>query len=256
MSTDNGGGRRYSDEEFAVIRRRASEIQEGPSGSGGGGLTLYDIQRIAKEAGIDPAAVARAAAALPTDDPNTFDGIFGGPFAHRLDRTVQGEISEGDMHRVIRVLRRVTGRQGETEYTLNGAEWTGFVGTSAISVNISSAHGETTIEIVGYRSLTGVATYFTLVITSLVAWLLSLVALDPGTMGGPLVLSMLGAWLGAAFLASRTLLKRTSATPRRLLSGLMEEASRCVAEALGRGGPPPRALERREGSDLPAEPDS
>ena len=65
MSGDDEGGRRYSDEEFALILRRASEISEVGDARPGGGLSLSEIQQIAGEAGIDPTAVARAAAGLP-----------------------------------------------------------------------------------------------------------------------------------------------------------------------------------------------
>ena len=65
--------RRYSDEEFALILRRAVEIEGRPTPEPeaptlplppSDGLTLTEIQEIAGEAGIDPAAVAEAASAL------------------------------------------------------------------------------------------------------------------------------------------------------------------------------------------------
>ena len=65
MSSDETKKRRYTEEEFALILRKASEIQEspgeGPGRHPGQGLTLEEIQSIAAEAGIDPQAVSRAA---------------------------------------------------------------------------------------------------------------------------------------------------------------------------------------------------
>lgn len=69
MNDEEDKKRRYSEEEFALILRKASEIQlsEGrPKGTpeAGSGLTLQEIRSIASEAGIDPEAVTRAASVL------------------------------------------------------------------------------------------------------------------------------------------------------------------------------------------------
>ena len=87
MSKDDSKQRRYSEEEFALILRKASEIQESPKGGGrkggGPGLTIEEIRSIASEAGIDPHAVSRAAARLGTLEWEEKSGLagarFGGP---------------------------------------------------------------------------------------------------------------------------------------------------------------------------------
>ena len=65
--------RRYSDEEFALILRNASALQERRSEGGAvvtsEGLTLEEIRSIAADVGLDPEAVTTAAALLP--DPAT-----------------------------------------------------------------------------------------------------------------------------------------------------------------------------------------
>lgn len=101
MSTDDQKKRRYSDEEFALILRKASEIQSsdgGPVGGVGevGGLTLEEIRSIASEAGIDPGAVTRAASILGALAWAEKDGlavkIFGGPEKFHLDCEIPGRL--------------------------------------------------------------------------------------------------------------------------------------------------------------------
>ncbi len=62
--------RRYSENEFALILRKAFELQERQPGAGltdpADGLTLEDIKAVAGEVGLDPALVDRAVADLPT----------------------------------------------------------------------------------------------------------------------------------------------------------------------------------------------
>ncbi|MCK5653030.1 MAG: hypothetical protein KAJ42_16690, partial [Gemmatimonadetes bacterium] len=98
MADTGGGGRRYSDDEFALILRKASELQaddpervfsagEHPSE----GLSLSEIQSIAREAGIDPHRVAEAAATLSTEAVSTAAKILGGPTRYHLEYTRAGE---------------------------------------------------------------------------------------------------------------------------------------------------------------------
>ena len=61
--------RRFSDREFALILRRAAELQESvQEESTSGGLTLAEIKGIGAAAGIDPELIAQAANALPPEE--------------------------------------------------------------------------------------------------------------------------------------------------------------------------------------------
>ena len=86
MSNDDTKKKRYSEEEFALILRKATEIQVSsgnPSArTSTGGFTLQEIQSIATEAGIDAEAVTRAASLLGAQEWDEKAGlaaaIFGG----------------------------------------------------------------------------------------------------------------------------------------------------------------------------------
>lgn len=79
--------RTYS-EEFAVILRRAVELQERPTGQvpvRSEGFSLREIQAIAREVGLDPDAVARAAATLTPEGRSGLARVLGGATSHELE---------------------------------------------------------------------------------------------------------------------------------------------------------------------------
>lgn len=78
-------GRVYSDEEFALILRQASELatRAEPSGTSSGGLTLAEMQAVAAQVGIDPALVERAARMVAVKAAaSPLDRLMGGPLRH------------------------------------------------------------------------------------------------------------------------------------------------------------------------------
>jgi len=48
------GSRRFTDREVATLLRKASEIEESEGSPGSGGLSMDDLQEIAREVGIAP----------------------------------------------------------------------------------------------------------------------------------------------------------------------------------------------------------
>lgn len=108
--------RRYNEQEIAAIFKRAAADQEAAQRqlSAGGGLTLAEIEAIGKEAGITPAFIARAAAALdrtaPAPPPTTLLGL---PIsvAHAVE--LPGAFSEEDWDRLVVDLRETFQAPGE-----------------------------------------------------------------------------------------------------------------------------------------------
>ena len=109
MSENDRKKRRYSEEEFALILSKASEIQRSSGGQaeglGPGGLTLEEIQSIATEAGIDAEAVTRAASILGALEPEEKAGlarlIFGGPSTFHLDCEIPGRLQPEEIGRIL-----------------------------------------------------------------------------------------------------------------------------------------------------------
>jgi hypothetical protein len=115
--------RRFSDGEVQEVLKRAAELDLAqPTGSGA--LTIGAIQQAAAEAGIDPALVRAAAAALRSPSPSgstspqdklvpfTAQWVAGGPTRISVERVVQGELSESDCAYLIDDVRGVLGIMG------------------------------------------------------------------------------------------------------------------------------------------------
>ncbi|MFI5207058.1 MAG: serine/threonine-protein kinase, partial [Gemmatimonadales bacterium] len=115
--------RRFSDEEVQEVLKRAAEL-DATQPTQSGTLTLGAIQQAAAEAGIDPALVRSAAAALHSPTPSgstspdeklvpfTAQWVAGGPTRISVERVVRGELSEADCAYLIDDVRGVLGMTG------------------------------------------------------------------------------------------------------------------------------------------------
>jgi hypothetical protein len=139
--------RRYSDREFALILRAAQEAGAGPApATPRQGLTLAEIQDVAREVGIDPNRVARAAALLSASRPRALIRILGGNPRLRLEHTVPAGLSAADLGRVVDVARKVLDTQGETREVLGGLEWKDRTSAFAPVVSVIPREGETVLQ--------------------------------------------------------------------------------------------------------------
>jgi hypothetical protein len=244
-------GRRYSEEEFALILRKASEIQESPKGGGvrqgGTGLTLPEIQSIAREAGIDEKAVSRAAALLGAMEWEEKKGlaaaIFGAPGTYHLAIEVEGRLPSEELGRILELIRREAEHQGEAAEVLGGVEWKTVGQLSAINVNITPTGDSTSIQIVGDRSGAGAVSFTFPVAASAVLMGALGAVLEPTSLVG--IVSLVGGLLGSGFLVGRTLWVSGSRRFHRKLTRLMDALTGRVEAAVI----PPFKLEEGEHKD-------
>jgi hypothetical protein len=234
VSNDDRQKRRYSEEEFALILRKASEIQvsEGaqPAKASTGGLTLDEIRSIATEAGIDPEAVTRAASiigALEWDEKSgVAAAIFGGPDKYHLDCEVPGTLPAEEMGRILEEIRRAAEHQGEASEVLGGVEWKTVGELSAINVNISPRGDSTSIQIVGNRGPAGGLTFiFPMMGAGVLVGVLGAI-FEPTSAAG--VVSLVTGTLGAGFLTARTIWSSSTRKFRKRLTRLMDRVSLAV----------------------------
>jgi len=248
VSNDESKKRRYSEEEFALILRKASEIQDSPKGGGkggaGSGLTLDEIRSVANEAGIDPVAVSRAAALLGTMEWEERSGlsaaIFGAPGKFHLDFEVPGKLPPEELGRILELIRRSAEHQGEAAEVLGGVEWKTVGELSAINVNITPRGDATSIQIVGDRSGAGAVTFTVpLTVSAILVGALG-AAFEPTSAVG--IVSLVSGILGGGFLFARTLWVTGGRSFHKKLSRLMD----AVSTGVEAGTLPPFKLEERE----------
>jgi len=154
--------RKYTEEEFALILRKAAEIQDGPGGADvGAGISLDEIRTIAREVGIEVAAVDRAAALLPrAASRGALARIMGGPTSYRLESEVRGAVGEADLPRILDAVRRAADHHGRVEYGPGGFEWSTVGEVSRIHVTTLPAENGTHIRVTADRNGASVVTFF------------------------------------------------------------------------------------------------
>ena len=131
MPDDSKRERRFSEEEVALIIKRAAELQqtEESEQESGGALSLPEIEQIAREAGIDPTLVRRAALGLdnplPTNRPSPW---LGAPTRLVFEKVVDGEIPIEEFETIIAEVRRTFGDNGLPSIIGRSLAWSSGMG--------------------------------------------------------------------------------------------------------------------------------
>jgi hypothetical protein len=139
--------RRFTDREVALVLRRAAEIEEKAGAGPGGGLSLEDLQEIAREVGISPAAVREAAEGLERR-PGPGRWLGGAPMVRRAVHAVGGELDEQAIARLVQLIDEKADSAGAVSEALGSVRWTGADRFHSTQVTITPARGETTIQVV------------------------------------------------------------------------------------------------------------
>jgi hypothetical protein len=115
MSDEN---RKYSDEQLALILRRASDLQAQRDHER---HSLADIQEIARQVGVDPALVVHVAAGLPAREP--MQPLPGSSLVHTVETVLPQRVSPAQMGRLVDAVRRASGAQGTSRQVFDSVEW-------------------------------------------------------------------------------------------------------------------------------------
>jgi len=110
---------RYSEQEMALILKRAAELQEGADGAGTQ-RTLAEIQAIAAEVGIDAPFVSEAVAELERPRPHI--GWLGAPTRFHDERSVAGSLGSNEIGELLDQARAELGMHGEVRQVFDGVE--------------------------------------------------------------------------------------------------------------------------------------
>jgi hypothetical protein len=155
--TDPGASpnRRFTETEVALIIKRASELQQNEATpESTTGMSLAELEQVAREAGLDPELVRRAATDLDTrvtdQTPNRF---LGAPTVLRLERTIDGEVPADEYEPMVLEMQRLLGGTstastiGRTlQFSLTGRNHQHASGRD-VQVTITPRNGRTTIRI-------------------------------------------------------------------------------------------------------------
>lgn len=118
--------RTYSDKEVSAILRRAAELQSKEENHiAGDGTTLAQLQQSAKELGLSPHVIARAAEEADTGGTaGAANWILGAPLSVEVERVVNHSIAPENWPALLYEIRRITGRVGDARTVGSAFEWT------------------------------------------------------------------------------------------------------------------------------------
>lgn len=206
MSEDD---RTYTDEEFALVLRRAAEL----AGESGGDLSLDDMRAIAEEVGIEPALIERAVhRGLWREGARSL-------VARQLSAFFPVTLTKERAAHLLTVISAVTGQQGVADATASGLVWRG----GRLERIVVTAHNEAAgcrVEVSLHRAPLLLRTGL---VGVLAGWATAGLN-EPMTLGGLIASVVVGLGVAAApwaFLASRA---------RRRMDALTDAIGRTMAE--------------------------
>ena len=143
--------RRYSEKEVADIIKRASELQQLEStAESTTGMSLTELEQVAREAGLDPSLVRRDLDTRLSDQkPSAF---IGAPTNLALERTIDGEIPADEYETLVLEIQRELGGVGQASTLGRSLVWTmqgvarRRVSTRTVQITITPRNGRTTIR--------------------------------------------------------------------------------------------------------------
>jgi len=110
--------RKYTDEQMALILRRAGDLQ---TQRDDGRHTLAEIQEIARQVGLDPALVAHAAAGLPRTA--AVLPAASSSLVQTVETVIPQRVTTEQMGRLVDAVRRASGAQGTSRQVFDSVEW-------------------------------------------------------------------------------------------------------------------------------------
>lgn len=138
--------RRYSDKEVALILKRAAEMSQAKSA---GGMTADELERIALEAGIDPAAVRLAAEEVARGEAKggLGEALLGGPTSLRAVFELDGELSEEHHEALLAAVQRNVDAPGTLNVAGRTFSWHAAPQGRSLVVQVAPSRGKTVVRI-------------------------------------------------------------------------------------------------------------
>lgn len=141
----SGAGDRFSEQEMARILKRASAGGTNlPVSSRKSGLSVVEIESIAREAGLDATGIA-AAAALVTMERSS--NVLGSAGTMDLRREVPGVVSSHDYGRLADTIGDAAGEPGSRNAAFGALDWESTRGSSRLRVTVTPESDSTSIRV-------------------------------------------------------------------------------------------------------------
>ncbi len=214
-------GKLYSDQETSAILKRAGEMQATQSPEETHGLSLDELQQIAKEVGLDPNFVAAAAAELENAGiESKSTGLLGAATSMYIERVIPDEIDDAQMPEVAAKIGAAFGIVGRSGQVGKSLEWTHSSERMHMQVTVLPQNGQTKVRVVGKYPRVAMGYFLPLLIMGgMWSWVI------PLGMGAPAWGAFVAGFLGLtiAYMASRFGFSRYVRKKERAAEKLMRD---------------------------------
>jgi hypothetical protein len=224
----------YSDEEFALILRKAAELAEpaDPSSRSPAGLTLAEMKAAAAQVGIEPALVERAArlmTAHATAAPSFLERVLGGPARYSSEAHYPILLDEASVARLMSAIRIGVGRPGEGHSSALGLTWrSSDDGGGVLGITVQIDHENTTVKAELDRRAARVVIALMTGVASVMAFLFGGTVADGLFPGYGLAGALLGA--GGVLAVGRSYWGSSTRAARDRLSRVMDSVSKFLSK--------------------------
>lgn len=150
----------YTDEEFSLILRKATELASRAESTGASesGLTLAEMKAAAAQVGFDPELIERAARLVATSSAESlFERLIGGPLRHEHTIRFPVRLSEARAAQLFSAVRINATRAGSSDtghFGTTGMTWHDGGDTEALSVTARPTEDSTAVSVVLDRRFT------------------------------------------------------------------------------------------------------
>jgi hypothetical protein len=222
----------YSDEEFALILRKAAELSSRADQPGFSpeGLTLAEMKSAAAQAGLDPALVERAARTLAARTAaSPFERLIGGPLRHEHDARFRVKLNEDSAAQVLSAVRFNTHFHSSDPGRASalGMSWKASGDGNVLSIVARPDADGTTVSVVIDRRGTFVLTG---VITAVAAFAALVFATAVGGAAPSLAPYAALGGIGAAFVLARRFWGSSTRKARERIGALIDTVGQTLAQ--------------------------
>lgn len=228
----------YSDEEFALILRKAAELAtpSEPLGRSAGGLTLAEMKAAASEAGFDPDLVERAARLLPASSASAsfFERLIGGQLQLKNEAWFRTVLSEPGAAKLLSALLIDVDPSGKGHSGATGMTWRSSGDIEIFMVTARPDEGGTAVTVALDRGGTLAVTGTVALIGSFMA---ALAGIGLGSELGPAIgVPVIFSGIGGVLAIARHYWASSTRTARDRIGLAMDAVSQSLkASAVGRG---------------------
>lgn len=213
--------RKYTDEQMALILRRAGDLQAQRED---GGHSLAEIQEIARQVGLDPALVAHVASGLPRKA--AVLPAASSALVQTAETVLPQRVTPEQMGRLLDAVRRASGAQGTSRQVFDTVEWRWGSEHELVDLRVTITPTADRTNVRVQHDATGAAFLSTFIpaITSVIGIAISFSTL-PGVAGVAASAGIVSA-IGAGVWAIRRRLRRSGAA-------LLERITQAVGDEAG-----------------------